>query len=333
MSKPTPGQVHVDTALTNISVAFRQSASAFVAGRAFPNVPVMKQSDRYYVYDRGDFFRSETAKRAPNTESAGRGYSLDNTPTYFADVHAIHHDVSDQLRANADPVVDPERVAAQLAMQDMMISQEASWMSAYFTSGKWDTDITGVASSPGSGQVIKWSDATSGDPIGDLRAAKTHILENTGYRPNTLILQRHVMDALEDHPDIVDRVKYSGGVGNGNPAKVNEQTLAALFGLERILVAEAVQNTAAQGQTASVSFVGGKNALLCYSAPQPSLMMPSAGYTFSWNGYMGQSNAFGIATKRFYIDTKATTRVEVEAAYTHKLVASEMGYFFGSIAD
>jgi hypothetical protein len=332
MSKPTPGQVHVDTALTNISVAFRQSQDAFVASRVFPNVPVMKQSDRYYVFDRGDFFRSETAKRAPNTESAGRDYSVDNTPNYYADVHAIHHDVSDQLMANADPVVDPERVAAELAMQDMMISQEASWMSSYFGTGVWGTDVSGVASSPGTGETIKWSDTTSGDPIGDIRAAKTAVLESTGRRPNTLVLQRHVMDALEDHPDIVDRVKYSGGVGNGNPAKVNEQTLAALFGLERILVAEAVQNTAAQGQTASVSFIGGKNALLCYAAPTPALMMPSAGYTFSWNGFMGQSNAFGIATKRFYIDRLESTRIEVQSAYTHKVVAPEMGYFWDSIA-
>jgi len=43
MAQPTNSDVHVDAALTNISVAYVQNAADFVAGRAFPNVPVSKQ--------------------------------------------------------------------------------------------------------------------------------------------------------------------------------------------------------------------------------------------------------------------------------------------------
>ena len=81
MTTPTNSAVHVDAALTNISVAFLQNANNFVAGRVFPNVAVSKQSDRYFVFDRGDFNRDEAEVRAPGTESAGGGYNLDNTPT------------------------------------------------------------------------------------------------------------------------------------------------------------------------------------------------------------------------------------------------------------
>ncbi|MFN9111239.1 MAG: hypothetical protein ACK5XN_14350, partial [Bacteroidota bacterium] len=78
---PTPGDVHVNAPLTNISIAFLQNAANFVATRVFPNIPVQKQSDRYYVYERGDFNRDEMQLRAPATASAGGGYTLDNTPT------------------------------------------------------------------------------------------------------------------------------------------------------------------------------------------------------------------------------------------------------------
>lgn len=330
MTQPTNSAVHVDAALTNISVAFLQNANHFAAGRVFPNVPVSKQSDRYFVFDRGDFNRDEAEVRAPGTESAGGGYELDNTPTYFANVYAFHHDVPDQVRSNADPAVDVERAAAELVMHKMLIKREKVWTTNFFTGGNWTNDYDGVASSPGANEVIQWSDTVSGDPIGDIRAAKTTILESTGFMPNKLVLTQPVMDALVDHPDIVDRVKYATST-TANPAMVNEQTLAALFGLDEIVVSRAIENTAAQGATASHSFIGGKKALLCYAAPTPSLMTPTAGYQFSWSGFMGQTNAFGVATKRFYLDQLESTRVEGQAAFDMKLVSADMGYFWDTI--
>jgi hypothetical protein len=330
MSQPTNRAVHVDTALTNISVAYMQTASHFIAGQVFPNVPVQKQSDRYFVFDRGSFNRDEAELRAPGTESAGGGYELDNTPTYFANVYAYHHDVPDQVRSNADTVVDPDRAASELVTHKMLIRREKSWASRYFTSGVWGTDITGVAATPTGAQVLQWNDANS-DPIGDIRKGRTAMLEQTGFMANTLTLNQHVMDALVDHPDIVDRVKYSGGVGNNNPARVNSQALAGLFEVDRILVSRAIVNGANQGAAEDSSFVFGKNALLTFAPATPSLMQPSAGYTFSWQGYMGQTNAFGFATSRFRMDHLKSDRIEAEMAWDQKVVAADCGYFFDGV--
>ena len=76
MPLPTRNEVHVDAVLTQISVGFMQSAEDFVADKVFPVVPVRKQSDKYFVYDRSYWFRSEMEKRAPATESAGGGWKL-----------------------------------------------------------------------------------------------------------------------------------------------------------------------------------------------------------------------------------------------------------------
>jgi hypothetical protein len=330
MAQPTNSAVHVDAALTNISVAFLQGADKFVAGKVFPNVPVSKQSDRYFVFDRGDFNRDEAQVRAPGTESAGGGFDLDNTPTYFANVHAFHHDVPDQVRANADPAVDVERAAAEYVMHKMLIKKEKIWATNFFSTGVWTNEETGVDASPGTGETIQWSDQTSGDPIGDMRSAITTIEESTGFTPNKLVISKGVLDALVDHPDIVDRVKYATST-SANPAMVNEQTLAALFGLEQVLVMRGIENTAAQGATNAHSFIGGKNALLTYAAPSPSLMTPTGGYQFSWTGFMGQTNGFGIATKRFYMDALESTRIEAQMAFDMKLVSADLGYFFKDI--
>jgi hypothetical protein len=331
MTTPTNAQVHVDAVLTNISIAFMQNRNNFVAGRVFPNVAVTKQSDRYYTFDRGDFNRDEARVRAPGTESSGTGFNLDNTPTYFAPVTSFHHDVPWQTMANADAVLNLTQAASEFVMQKLLIRKEVDFMAKYFTGGVWTFDYDGVASSPSSNQVIQWSDQTNGDPIGDVRDAKTAIMQSTGFEANKLVIGRQVYDALVDHPDIVDRVKYSGGVGNGNPARVSREALAMLFEVDEVVVSNAIQNTAADALTNTHAFIGGKKALLTYAAPSPSLMAPSAGYTFSWTGYLNQGNEFGIAMKRIPMELKEADRIEGGMAFDHKLVAADLGFFWDTI--
>lgn len=332
MALPTSADVHVDSALTNISIAFMQNASNFVASRVFPNVPVDKQSDKYFTIDRGDFNRNTAKVRAPGTKASQVGFKVDSNNTYFADVRASRHDIPLQTLANADAALNLEQAGAQLVTHQLLIEKEVDWTSSFFTTGVWTTDVTGVASSPASGEVIQWSDATSSDPIGDIRTAIDTIEESTGFTPNTLVLGKQVFSALIDNPDIVDRVKYSGGVGNANPASVNEQTLAQLFGLDRVMISRAIQNTAAEGLTNSHSFIAGKNALLTYVPENPGLLTPTGGYTFSWRGFLNQTNDFGMATKRYSIDELEAEVIEGQMAYDHKLVSGDLGYFWSSIA-
>lgn len=324
---PTPGDVHVNAPLTNISIAYIQNANNFIAARVFPNIPVAKQSDRYYTYDRGDFNRDEMEERAPGTESAGSGYRLDNTPTYYAPVYAFHKDIPDQVRSNADAVLNQDREATIFVTTKALIKREKIWVGRYFGSGIWTNDWTGVASAPSGNQVLRWSDANA-NPIEDVRLAKRTILQSTGFEPNVLTLGRSVFDALLDHPDIIDRIKY--GQTPGSPAAADRDSLTRLFGVERIEVSNAIENTAKEGQAAAHSFIGGKHALLTYSAPAPGLMTPSAGYTFSWTGHMGAGNEGG-RIKQFRMEPLASDRVEIEMAFDCKLVAADLGFFFGGI--
>ena len=327
MPQPTVSDVHVNTPLTNISIAFIQSAGNFVADKVFPNIPVAKQSDRYYTYDRGMFNRNEMKDRAPGTESAGVSYDVDSTPTYYAPVKAIHHDVPDERRANADSVLQVDREATLLVTTKAMIKREKDWTSKYFTTSKWTTDITGVSGTPGAGEAKQWNDAAS-TPIEDVRAGKTVVLKSTGFEPNKLTINQDVWDALIDHPDIVDRVKY--GQTPGGPARVTLQAVAALMELDEIIVMKAIENTAKEGATNVHAFIGGKKALLCYATPTPGLMIPSAGYTFSWTGFMG-ATATGHRIKKFRRTELNSDRVELDMAYDQKLVSADLGYFFTTI--
>lgn len=320
MPLPTVNEVHVNRPLTNIAVAWRQSADLYIATKVFPTVPVAKQSDLYFVFDRADFLRDMAQPRGPSQESAGSGYSV-STASYTATVYAFHKDVDDQVRANTDNPLDAERNATEFVTQVLMTRLEREWATKYFASGIWGTDAT---PSP------TWDDVTS-RPIKDVKAGIKTILQNTGYMPNTLVLGYEVYEALMDHPTITDRVKFGG---LGDTRVVTPQVLAQLFGVERVLIARAVYNAATQGATASYAFVHGKHALLCYTADRPSIDRPSAGYVFEWTG-ISQGLGETLAVTRIPMPWlgQNNVRVEGQIAFDAKVVAPELGYFFnGAVA-
>jgi len=324
--QPTPGDVHVNRPLTNISLAFAQEASNFVASRAFPVVSVDKQSDAYFVYPLEYWTNDEMKMRGPATESVGAGYEI-STTTYYAKVWAIHRDIPDQLRANQDSPINVDREATEFVTAKALIKREKLFVATYMATGIWTYDYDGVVSSPSTNQVLQWNDANS-DPIGDIQNAKTSILSLTGFEPNTLTVGYPVHSKLVNHPDIIARL--NSGQTPGGPALANERRIAEILGVETYTVMKAIENTAQEGQAKSMSFIGGKKALLTYAPSRPGLMTPSAGYIFAWTGLMG-ATAEGYRIKRFRMEPIASDRVEIEMAFDMKLVSADLGAFFDTI--
>lgn len=322
LNQPSRGDVHVDKPLTNIAVAYAQRPEVFVADRVFPVVPVSKQSDKYFTVPRGEWFRDEMKKRAPGAKSAERTHQM-SSDSYICDVWALHEQLADQVRANYDNPLQPERELTEGLSQAGMIRKEMQWVEDFFGSGLWTTDYTGVSSGPTGAEFLQWNDAAS-TPIEDIRFGKRRVHGRTGFRPNKLTLGREVYDMLIDHPDIVGRIDR--GQTNGT-ALVVRQNLAALFELEEVLVMDAVVNSAVQGAADSIDFIGGKSALLTYSPASPGLYIPSAGYTFSWTGLLG-SGALGMRMKRIRDEDRESDKLEIQMAFDQKLVSADLGSFF-----
>ncbi len=340
-TQPSRSDVHVNRPLTNISLAFLQRAENFVADKVFPNIPVSKQSDAYFTYDRDEFNRDEMTERTPGTESAGGTYKI-GTDTYYARTRAFHRDIPDQVRANADDPISLDREAAEFVTLKGLIKREITWRAAYFTEGNpgdtWTFDVDGNAARSASfdptdaanNQVVFWNDASS-TPIEDVRLLKRTVLESTGFMPNQLTLGRAVFDVLIDHPDIVGRLDR--GQTPTGPAVANKESLAALFEVESINVMDAINNTSKEGDaTVTRAFIGGKHALLSYAPATPGLMTPSAGYTFSWTGLLGNTSN-GMRVKRFRMEHLESDRIEIDMSYAQKRVSEDLGAFFGSIVQ
>lgn len=313
MPQPTRGDVHVNKPLTNLSIAYIQKPNDFIADKAFPIVPVMKQSDRYFSYTKDYWFRTGSQKRAPGAESAGGGFAIDNTPNYFCDVWAFHKDVDDQTRANADEPINLDRDATRFVTQNHLLRKEIIFKSQYMKTGVWGTDYT---------PSTLWS-ASGSDPVRDIDVKKSLVKSTTAYVPNVMIVTDDVLQILKSNASILDRIKYT------QRGLVTEELLASLFGVEKFLVASAVLNSAKEGQTASMDFLMKNMGLLVYAAPAPSILEPSGGYTFSWQGLFG-AGAAGNRIKSFRMEHLASDRIEGEMAFDMKLVGSDLGVFINA---
>jgi hypothetical protein len=322
MSQPTPSDVFVSRPLSNVSLAYWQQDQMFIADRMFQAVPSDDQAGIVWEFDREYFLRNEMKVRAPNTQSAGVGFKL-NQLTYAMPVLAVHHDIPDQRRANERSPISSDRAAALLLSQQAKQYREIAMKAKAFTSGAWSTTAqTGVAAGPAANQFLRWDDNAAA-PIRNMIAFKEIIKLATGLRPNVLAIGQPVWNALRTCPDIMDRIKY--GQTPGSPAQVTLAAVAALFELDEILVSDVIQATNLEGNaTFASSYVIGKEGLLFYRPPAPSLETPAAGYTMVWRGYMGM-NDVGVRVKKFRMEPLASDRVELEQAFDPTV----FGKFFG----
>jgi hypothetical protein len=323
MPQPNINSVHVDAILTNISVAYLQNQDNFIADKVFPVIPVDKKSDKFFTYTKNDWFRDEAQRRAGGTESAGGGYGL-STGSYSADVFAFHKDVDDQTLYNADAPLNPLREATEFVTRRLMLRKEIQWNTDFFAGSIWANDYDGVSGTPTTNEVKQWSDYAASDPIDDIEDAKAGILSTTGMEANTLVLGYDVFRALKNHPDIVDRIKYTSS------QTVTADMLAAMFDVPRVIISKAVKATNNEGATGAYAFTSGKKALLCHVAPTPGLLTPSAGYSFSWTGVSGGLGAT-VGTSQFRMESLKADRIEAEMAFDNKVIASDLGWFWDSV--
>lgn len=324
MPQPTSNAVHVNRPLTMISQAYMQDTSDYIADRIFPVVPVEKQSDRYFVYTKGDWFRDDAQLRAPATESAGGGYTLDNTPSYYAPVYAFHKDVDEQVRANSDQPLNADRDATIFVTQRLLLKREILVSANVFKTGQWTGSSTGADITPGTA----WNLANS-TPLEDIETQVWAIKQVTARFPNRLLLGSNAWKALKNHDEILQRIRYT------QRGVVTTEIIASLIappGVDdfQVIVASAIQNTAAQGAADSFSFISPKkDALLFYAEPNPGIMVPSAGYIFTWTGLLG-AGAFGSRISQIPMPWlgQGTVRNEGELAFDTKVVGADLGAYF-----
>lgn len=311
MAQPTHSEIQaVDPVLTNMLVGYMQADDRFIASRLFPVVPIEKQSGTFYKFTKKYWFLDSLQRRAPGGKYARSGYGVE-TDTVTAQLWGLEHPIADEARSNNQMPMALESAGLQWLAQQSLIRKERAFAADFFANSVWGTTDNN--------STTDWDDFTSGDPVNDVLTARRTISNNTGYDGNTLAIGYIVHQALVNHPDIIDRVKYVQAATMANV----ESALAAAFGVQNYWVGKASYNSANEGQTFSASAIIDDDALVCYVAPNPGIMTASAGYTFAWAGAGG---AGSISSYRD--DTVDSDILKHKEAWDQKAVATDLGYMF-----
>ena len=284
---PTPKSAHKDTALTNISILHKNQN--YIADRVFPQVPVTKQSDYYFIFRKGAWFRNEARVRGPGAVAARGGYPLTDT-TYRCEEYAFGHPVPIELLNNADSVLRPMETGTKFATDKVLLAKEKIVSDLCMTAGNWTTSDDVQAA------WVKDTDGSTNTFIADILTQRNVIRQLIGVWPNVLLMDSKTFDQQKQTYSVLERIKYSGT--SGRPADVTPQTLAALFELDEVLIGTSLYSSAEE-VVAGTDFTAVDlwetnatkgSALLYYRPPAPSIENPSAGYIFNWRGDEGQNS-------------------------------------------
>jgi len=302
MPSPTLHDVHVDSILSAISIAYGNSE--YIADQIFPRVPVAKQSDKYFIFDRSSFLRDQAQPRAPGTRAQRADYAV-TTGSYQCLPWALAHPIPDETRKNADAPLKPDITGAQLVTDALLLSQEIRVATLVTTSTNWaysacPTDTGG------------WL-VNSSEPLTDIDNAVNAVVKAIGRKPNLAVMSWDVWRKLKMHPDLTELVKYTRPGGQVQPGDVG-----SWFGFDKVLVGAAIKDTAQEGATASISYVWGDGMWIGYVTPTPALMVPSAGYVFEWESR---------AVSRFREDQEKQDIFEAEHNIDEVITASEAGAY------
>lgn len=292
--------VVVDPALSQVSIAYKNEE--YIAEQLFPVVSVAKQTGKYYVYDKSNFRRNKTA-RAIGAKANEVEFGLSTSP-FSCEDHALKEPVPFEILEQADAALNPEVDAAESVTEMLLVDKEI----ALATSMADTAVITQNVTLSGTDQ---WSDFDNSDPFDDIRTAINTVQLAIGRRPNTLVLGQTTFNKLADHPDVVDRIKYTNGTA------ITAEMLAKLFDLEKCIVGKAVYNSANEGQTDSMGYIWGKHAWVAYVPKETRLKQVALGFTITYKQREVEKWDDGDAKARY---------VRAHDNYTQEFVAAEAAY-------
>lgn len=319
--------------LTNISIAYFQNSTDFVAPSVFPIVPVETSEGKYPIFNRADLARDNMHRKPEFGHVDPAVLSMDKAQ-YSVQVDQLIMGLDKIQQVNnmrgLPGTIDPRIAQSRAISEQILLHLDSMFANKYFHEGAWGNELSGSSSDDldGAKTFTKFTDANS-EPIKLFHELNRRQLGKTRRRFNYMLCGMEAFDALINHPDILARVQYGGSTAN--PAIANESVLASLFGLDRVFQIGSTMNMAEQGLDEDMQFIcDPKSILLAYVTPRPAINEPTAGYIFSWDC---TGNGRPVNIQQFDSPNPADHAEYIEAltAFDMHKVCDDMGLFMKEV--
>jgi hypothetical protein len=277
-----------NVALSNYAKEFADDEVPLVGDLICPKVPVERQSFPYLIWNRDNLRIPASTLRAPGDSptTIRRSYSTDN---YFCRSHALEGTVpfedeayglglgfSTKMHLTGD-LIGRIRRAREAEIAGTALSTSNFPNGITLSGGSmWDSYIT----TPADNTIA----TVTSHPIIDVDTAK-EVLRQAAVQDSqmVLILSSPLVRVLVNHPDIVERFKFTNVTG-----VIDLDKLTSVFGVKCVR-AQALQ----MSQNNVASWIWGNNAFLGFSKPSSDRNDVSCLKTFVWAGGKGPGEGGG----------------------------------------
>lgn len=324
-----PGDVYIAPEITDISVGWMMDQNT-VSNTMCPSIPVAKQKGSYPYFAKSFFFRDEMEERG-DAQPAAEGTMGLQFQNYAAPVYAWRLPLGAQARANATPL-ELDTAGAELCGNKALLKRDILWFNKFYKTGVWTTQSTWATSGGGgtAGNNLTLNDA-SALPIKQIKKQLDAQAALTGgiYRANRAVWSRDVWTAFCEHPNVITRI--NAGQTPGGPAEATLQMVAGWLGLEKLMIADAIQTTSARGVAEASATYARIATAGCmwfgYVPAAPSKFRPSAMYSFDWVPPDSLVGGYGTAIASYYLQERKAQMYEVEMATDPEVVSADCGVF------
>lgn len=302
-----PSEVHINAALTNISLMYRNNS--FVADQLFPRRPVAKQTDIIKVYDTSHLKRAMTL-REDKTESFAVRRHFGTDLTYRCEGHAVKGAVSEKERKNADPPIQADIDMTELCTDLILLDKEMEAKDLITSTGSYAS----ASYYRTLGADEKWDEyaGANTEPLLHIDTAKETIYNATGKRANVIVLPYVVFLKLASHGDIKELVKYTH-----TDLLIDGKVPMTLRDL-KVIVADAMYDSAQAGQTASLAALWSDYVFIGYVNQNLGIKDTGWGITMEWGGRI---------TRQWFDPGIQADWIEVEdQGYKQKIFDQKCGY-------
>lgn len=298
--------------LTNVSIQFKNPG--YIAEDCVPIIPVKLETSKYFIYDKTRF----DAPKALRAEQAdyGRVNWQPTTGTYSCNEYGLEHLIDDRERQNAIEPLNLDVDGTEIVTDMILNDREQRVSTLLTTSGSYThsntTNLSGLATA--------WDQPGTSDPIKDVAiTAREAIRANSGVYPNTVILGAKVASNLEQHPVIMDRLKYNA---QGGVAVSYLDALAKIFKVDKIIVGVALKRTSNENQTDALGDIWGNNVIVAYINPRPAIKQPTLAYMFQSRPRM---------IEKYREDKKKSDVIRCSEVTAEQMIADSCGYLYQNV--
>lgn len=319
MPGPTSGTTLQRPDLGAIAYEYNAEASqrGFIGVQILPFFEVPEQSADYPRIPIEALIKIQDTKRAPRANYARSDYEFE-TGTYACEEHGWEELLDDVEAKLYRRYFDGEEVAVKRAVDILLRGQENRIAAMIFNSGNFTVADVAVA----------WGTAASAVPRTNVIAGKTAMRAASGLEPNVGVCSKKVFETLLLTSEIKDALKYTNPIEIGG-FEAQKRVMAMYFGFEKILVGDAIKDTAKKGQAFAIGDIWDDEyfGLFKVSSGGPDLREPVVGRSFLWTADSPQS----LMTEQYREEQKRSNVYRVRHNVDEAFIFQGAGYLLGNI--